>query len=58
MHHESDRGSIAVGKVADVVCIVGDLTKNISNVRKTVLALKDGIRFGPWELYAAVGVTR
>ena len=56
MHHESDRGSIAVGKVADVVLIDGDPTTNISDVRKTVMVVKDGIRFDPKELYAAVGV--
>jgi imidazolonepropionase-like amidohydrolase len=56
MHHESDRGSIAVGKVADVVLIDGDPTKNISDARKTVLVVKDGIRFDPKELLAAVGV--
>lgn len=56
MHHESDRGSIAVGKVADVVLVDGDPTTNISDVRKTVMVVKDGIRFDPKELYAAVGV--
>jgi len=56
MHHESDRGSIAVGKVADVVLVDGDPTTNISDVRKTVMVVKDGIRYDPKELYAAVGV--
>ena len=56
MHHEADRGSIAVGKVADVVLVDGDPTTNISDVRKTVLVVKDGVRFDPKELYAAVGV--
>ena len=56
MHHEKDRGSIAVGKVADVVLVDGDPTTNISDVRKTVMVVKDGVRFDPKELYAAVGV--
>ncbi|MEO8879608.1 MAG: amidohydrolase family protein [Gemmatimonadaceae bacterium] len=56
MHHEKDRGSIAVGKVADMVLIDGDPTTNISDVRKSVMVVKDGIRFDPKELYAAVGV--
>ncbi|HEY8793911.1 MAG TPA: amidohydrolase family protein [Gemmatimonadaceae bacterium] len=56
MHHEADRGSIAVGKVADVVLVNGDPTANISDVRKTVMVVKGGIRFDPKELYAAVGV--
>jgi imidazolonepropionase-like amidohydrolase len=56
MHHEKDRGSIAVGKVADVVLVDGDPTTNISDVRKTVLVVKDGVRFDPKEIYASVGV--
>jgi imidazolonepropionase-like amidohydrolase len=56
MHHEKDRGSIAVGKVADVVLVEGDPSVNISDVRKTVMVVKDGVRFDPKELYAAVGV--
>ena len=56
MHHEKDRGSIAVGKVADVVLVDGDPSVNISDVRKTVMVVKDGVRFDPKELYATVGV--
>jgi imidazolonepropionase-like amidohydrolase len=56
MHHEKDRGSIAVGKVADVVLVDGDPSVNISDVRKTVIVVKDGVRFDPKELYATVGV--
>ena len=56
MHHEKDRGSIAVGKVADAVLVDGDPTVNISNARKTVMVVKDGVRFDPKEIYAKVGV--
>jgi hypothetical protein len=56
MHHEKDRGSIAVGKVADAVLVDGDPSTNISDVRKTVMVVKDGVRFDPKEIYAAVGV--
>lgn len=56
MHHEQDRGSIAVGKVADVVLVDGDPTVNISDVRKTVMVVKDGVQFDPKEIYAEVGV--
>jgi imidazolonepropionase-like amidohydrolase len=56
MHHEADRGSIAVGKVADVVLVDGDPTANISDVRKTVLVVKDGVEYEPKELYAVLGV--
>jgi imidazolonepropionase-like amidohydrolase len=56
MHHEKDRGSIAVGKVADAVLVDGDPTVNISNARKTEMVVKDGVRFDPKEIYAKVGV--
>lgn len=56
MHHEKDRGSIAAGKVADAVLVDGDPTVNISNARKTVMVVKDGVRFDPKEIYAKVGV--
>jgi hypothetical protein len=56
MHHDKDRGSIAVGKVADAVLVDGDPTANISDVRKTVMVVKDGVRFDPKEIYAKVGV--
>ncbi|HEY2895524.1 MAG TPA: amidohydrolase family protein [Gemmatimonadaceae bacterium] len=56
MHHEKDRGSIAVGKVADAVLVDGDPTANISDARKTVMVVKDGVRFDPKEIYAKMGV--
>jgi imidazolonepropionase-like amidohydrolase len=56
MHHEKDRGSIAVGKLADAVLVDGDPTVNISDVRKTVMVVKDGIVFQPKELYDMLGV--
>jgi imidazolonepropionase-like amidohydrolase len=56
MHHEKDRGSIAVGKVADAVLVDGDPGANISDVRKTVMVVKDGVRFDPKEIYAKMGV--
>jgi imidazolonepropionase-like amidohydrolase len=56
MHHEKESGSIAVGKVADVVLVDGDPTVNISDVRNTVVVVKDGIVFQPRELYNVLGV--
>ena len=56
MHHEKDRGSIAVGKVADAVLVDGDPSANFSDVRKTVMVVKDGVRFDPKEIYAKMGV--
>lgn len=51
-----DRGSITVGKRADLVLFDGDPTVNIADVRKAVLVLKDGNAYYPSELYEAFGV--
>jgi imidazolonepropionase-like amidohydrolase len=56
MHHDSELGSIAPGKLADVVLVDGDPTTNISDVRKTVLVVKNGIEYEPKELYDVLGV--
>jgi imidazolonepropionase-like amidohydrolase len=45
-----------VGKVADAVLVDGDPATNISDVRKAVMVVKDGVRFDPKEIYAKVGV--
>jgi imidazolonepropionase-like amidohydrolase len=54
---DKDLGSIAPGKLADVVLVDGDPTKNISDIRKTTLVVKDGVLYKPAELYTELGVT-
>ncbi|MGH8209643.1 MAG: amidohydrolase family protein, partial [Steroidobacteraceae bacterium] len=49
-------GSIDVGKLADLVLIDGDPTKDISAVRRSRLVMKEGVIYFPSELYAAIGV--
>jgi imidazolonepropionase-like amidohydrolase len=56
MSLDKDLGSIAQGKLADVVLIDGDPTVNISNIRKTALVVKDGVIYKPAELYSELGV--
>jgi imidazolonepropionase-like amidohydrolase len=56
MKLDADLGSIASGKLADVALVNGDPVANISNIRKTVLVMKDGVLYRPEELYSAVGV--
>jgi imidazolonepropionase-like amidohydrolase len=56
MHHDDERGSIAVGKLADLVLTEGDPTQEISDVRRTSLVVKNGTIYQPAELYAALGV--
>jgi len=56
MHHDDERGSIATGKLADLLLVDGDPTVRISDIRHTHLVLKNGLVYHPAELYAAVGV--
>ena len=57
MSLDKELGSIAPGKLADVVLVDGDPTKNISDIRKTALVVKDGVIYKPAELYTELGVT-
>jgi hypothetical protein len=51
-----DRGSIEVGKRADLVLFDGDPTTDISDIRKVALVLKDGNAYYPSEMDAALGI--
>lgn len=57
MSLDKDLGSIAPGKLADMLLVDGDPTTNISDLRKTVVVVKDGILYRPAELYTELGVT-
>src|SRR5262249_48696898 len=49
-------GSIAAGKVADLVVVDGDPLKSISDVRKTVMTFRGALGYPAKEPYQAVGV--
>lgn len=51
-------GSIAPHKAADLVLVDGDPTKNISDIRKISLVMKEGKTFYPAEVYESIGVRR
>jgi hypothetical protein len=51
-----DRGSIAIGKRADLVLVDGDPTKDISDIRQVALVLKDGNAYYPSEIDTALGI--
>jgi len=57
MSLDKDLGSIAAGKLADVTLVDGNPAANISDIRKTVLVVKDGVLYNSAELYAELGVT-
>jgi hypothetical protein len=57
MSLDRDLGSITPGKLADLILVDGDPTQNISDIRKTVVVIKDGVFYQPSELYNELGVT-
>jgi imidazolonepropionase-like amidohydrolase len=56
MKRDADLGSIAQGKLADVILVNGDPTRNISDVRKIDVVVKGGAVMYPNELYPAMGI--
>jgi imidazolonepropionase-like amidohydrolase len=56
MKLDHDLGTIAPGKLADLILVDGDPTRNISDIRKVVLVVKDGTMYDPAKLYATIGV--
>ncbi|NUS39615.1 MAG: amidohydrolase family protein [Lysobacter sp.] len=51
-----DRGSVTQGKRADLVLFDGDPTKDIADIRKVALVLKDGDAYYPSEIDTALGI--
>jgi len=58
MSLDKDLGSISPGKLADLILVDGNPVANISDIRKTVLVVKDGVLYNSAELYAELGVTQ
>lgn len=56
MRQDRNAGSIAPGKLADLILVDGDPARNISDIRRTSLVIKDGDVFDPAALYKSVGV--
>lgn len=51
-----DRGVIALGKRADLILVDGDPTRNIADIRRVALVIKDGTAYYPSEVYEALGI--
>ncbi|MEL6253876.1 MAG: amidohydrolase family protein, partial [Bacteroidota bacterium] len=49
-------GSIEEGKLADMILVDGNPLENISDIRKVVLTIKDGLIYNPEQLYKSIGV--
>ena len=53
---EADLGSIAPGKLADMILVEGDPARTIGDVRRVRLVVKDGALHDPDELCRALGI--
>ncbi len=56
MGFDHQLGSVQRGKLADLALIDGDPSVRISDVRRTMLTVKDGVVYRPAELYEELGV--
>ena len=57
MKRDRDLGSIAPGKLADVILVAGDPAARISDIRRVSTVIKDGVMYNAAELDRALGVT-
>ena len=51
---QTKTGTVEVGKEADLILINGDLSKDISNIRKMELVFKNGIGFDSKKIFDSV----
>jgi imidazolonepropionase-like amidohydrolase len=56
MKHDNERGSIAAGKLADLILVDGNPTARISDIRRVVTVIKDGNLYEAGALYEMLGV--
>ena len=56
MKKEADRGSLEVGKLADLVLVDGDPSQRMRDLRRMELVMKGGVIYVPDALYGAIGV--
>lgn len=53
---EKELGSIAPGKLADLIIVDGNPAQRISDVRRVMLVMKDGVVYDPAAMYRSIGV--
>jgi Amidohydrolase family len=56
MKRDGQLGSIAPGKLADLILVEGDPTRRIADIRRVSLVVKDGNVYDPAALYKSIGV--
>jgi imidazolonepropionase-like amidohydrolase len=53
---DRELGTVAPGKLADVILVDGDPTQRIGDIRNVTLVVKDGVIYEPRRLYGSIGV--
>jgi imidazolonepropionase-like amidohydrolase len=56
LKRDKELGSIAPGKLADLILVDGDPARRISDIRNTDLVIKDGKVYESTALYRSFGV--
>lgn len=56
MKRDKDLGSIAPGKLADLILVDGDPAAHIGDIRRVVLTVKGGVLYDPADIYRSLGV--
>ncbi len=56
MKRDSELGSVAPGKLADLIVVDGNPAKRIGDIRRVSLVIKDGNVYEPAALYKSIGV--
>ncbi len=56
LKQEKDLGSIAPGKIADLVLVEGNPVADISTIRRCRLVMKGGVMYSSADVYAAAGI--
>jgi imidazolonepropionase-like amidohydrolase len=57
MKREKELGSIAAGKLADLIIVDGNPAERIPDVRRVTLVMKDGVLYDPGAMYRTIGVS-
>jgi imidazolonepropionase-like amidohydrolase len=56
MKHDDQLGSVAPGKLADLILVDGDPASRIDDIRRVTTVVKDGAVYDPAVLYGSLGV--
>jgi imidazolonepropionase-like amidohydrolase len=58
LKRERDAGTIAAGKLADLVLVDGDPLSDVSVLRRSVAVVKDGVVVDRGAIFDALGIAR